>query len=509
MKSIYRIISVAAFAVLFASCNLDLIPKGYMVYDENQPAIQKASDLTGFEAGINIYFRSRQLSVYNYVGDLMTDSFNAAAEFGNNYGPVHRTNEDFTAGDQDVESLWGNFYTAINQYNLAINAANTIPDKDLKEAAQVMKGEAFFFRAYSYLYLARYFGKQYDAATAATDESVPLVLVYDQNARPARSTQEKVYAQIKADLDSAAVLLAEVPGAVRSQKPTIDAVKALYARYYLDIKDYENAAKNAQDVIDTGLYILSSTDAEFEAEFLNDNGTEPILQCAASLSEAPNSLDYYTQLRTVDGENCFNPYFFPSGKLVDMYEAGDLRLKNWFMGGGSDSYSIFMSGSKHSNNDVKVFTKFFGNPAYNSDNKRLGQTAPKPFRISEMYLIAAEAYFKNSQPEESLAALNELQSKRGATVTTTPNIEDIYNEWFKETVGEGQRFWCLKRWGQGYAKRYGQTAALSEKLLSTGEYYVDKAWAADDYHFLLPIPNYERKINGNLSQNPGYGLSTK
>ena len=480
-----------------------------MVYDENEPAIQKESDLTGFEAGINIYFRSRQQSVYNYVGDLMTDSFNAASEFGNNYGPVHRTNTDFTAGNEDVESLWGGHYVAINQYNIAISAANSIVDKDLREAARVFKGEAFFFRAYSYLYLARYFGKQYDAATADKDESVPLVLVYDQNARPARATQAAIYGQIKADLDSAALLLADVKGVVRSPKPTIDAVKALYARYYLDVKDYDNAAKYAQDVIETGIYALASTDKEFQDEYLNDNGTEPILQCAASRSEAPASLNYYTQLSTADGEDVFNPYFLPSGKLVDSYDADDLRLKNWFVNAGTDSYPVYMSGSKHNNAGVKIFVKFFGNPAYNSEEKRLGQSAAKPFRIGEMYLIAAEALYKAGDAEGALKVLNEIQTKRGAVVTTAPNIDDIYKEWFRETVGEGQRFWCLKRWGLGFSKRYGQPAAISEKLLSTGEFYVDKTMEATDYHFQLPIPNYERKINSNLSQNNGYGLSTE
>ena len=67
----------------------------------------------------------------------------------------------------------------------------------------------------------------------------------------ARATVKETYAQVKSDLDSAAVILAKVPGSVRAQKPTIDAVNALYARYYLDTKNYTDAAKFAELVINS------------------------------------------------------------------------------------------------------------------------------------------------------------------------------------------------------------------------------------------------------------------
>ncbi len=50
------------------------------------------------------------------------------------------------------------------------------------------------------------------------DLAVPLVLVYDQLAKPARATVKETYAQVKSDLDSAAVNLAKVPGSVRAQE---------------------------------------------------------------------------------------------------------------------------------------------------------------------------------------------------------------------------------------------------------------------------------------------------
>ena len=200
-KTIFNLIGASVLALAFTACQMDLIPAGVAVYDENEPAIQKESDLVSFEAGIHAVFRGMHQGTYYYVSDLMTDGFNATMDFGNNFGPIHRTDADFTASDSDVETLYGGYFSGINQFNLDIAIANNIADPELKEAAKTFKGYAFFYRAYSYLFLARYFGKVYNASTAGSDLSVPLVTVYDQNARPSRATQQQIYDQVKAEIN--------------------------------------------------------------------------------------------------------------------------------------------------------------------------------------------------------------------------------------------------------------------------------------------------------------------
>lgn len=112
-----------------------------------------------------------------------------------------------------------------------------------------VKAEAKFFRAYSYLSLIRVFGKAYNPSTeTSSDLGVLLVLHFDQTAEPARATVQQVYDQIKADLDDAYALLNNV-GATVSElgtgHVTVEAVDALYARYYIDTKQYEKAAEKA------------------------------------------------------------------------------------------------------------------------------------------------------------------------------------------------------------------------------------------------------------------------
>ena len=313
-----------------------------------------------------------------------------------------------------------------------------------------------------------------------------------------------VYAQIKKDLDEAATLLAGVKGSARAQKPTIDAVNALYARYFLDIADYANAAAYAHKVIDTKTYALASTAKEMEDEYVNDNGKEPIMQLAMSLTEFNGSSDIqamndWTLCQTdANHGQTFRSYFIPTQALVESYDEGDLRFAAWF----DDKTSVMMAGSYYNvdKSDFYVFVKFWGNPALTSTPIRNGRTTPKPFKISEMYLIAAEAEL-NTDATAAKKDLNALQAARGA-VQTEATTATVQKEWFRETVGEGQRKFCLKRWGLGFSGRPMQPGAAN--VLQQGDVFDGKVFEANSHLFQYPVPAYEMKINKNLVQNPGY-----
>ena len=96
--------------------------------------------------------------------------------------------------------------------------------------------------------LARHFGPDYDEDTAKDDLCVPIVLEFNIDERPERATVQEVYDQIEFDLDEAMDLLQGkvYEGVIRSIDVTIDAIRALYARYYLDTEAYEKAARMAE-----------------------------------------------------------------------------------------------------------------------------------------------------------------------------------------------------------------------------------------------------------------------
>lgn len=497
MKKIITSILAAASVFAIASCDLNLSPNYAIATVEGEPLIQTASNLTSMENGILSAYRSVQNGDFVIPQDLMFDGFNATLDFGNNYGALHKTDRNFTSADYDVEDYWAYNYYAIKNFNVLLANIDDVPE-DLAEDAKIVKGEAFFFRASSYLNLARHFGKAYNHSNPETDLCVPLVLEYNPSDRPARATIAQVYEAIGKDLDSAAVCLAGVKGAVRSLKPTIDAVNALYARYYLDKGDNAKAAEYAHKVIDTGTYALENSAEAINADFVNDNGTEPVIQLAISKTEfTGNTFAAYLNPsadNNVTAGEAFRPYYLPSKKLVDSYEASDIRL-NWF----DNTIPVFIEGSYHTG-EFLAFVKFRGNPALTDSPVRNCRQAPKPIRISELYLIAAEAELA-SNPAAAKADLNALQAARGATPTDA-TAATVQNEWFKETVGEGLRMSCLKRWNLGFNGRPAQDAA--KNVVQQIDNFTNKVFDKDSYYFQWPIPSHERKINKNLEQNPGY-----
>ncbi len=499
MKNIFRNILAGGVAIaLFASCDMNLTPTTAIPYDENEPLFVLDTDVEQFKNGVLAYYRSLQGGSYTQSMEVMCDAFNATVGFGNNYGQVHRTDVSFTTSDNEVESMWGNHYIAINSYNIVIAGADKEVPEHLVAGVDIVKGIAYFCRASSYLTLARVFGNAYDPATAGTDLCVPLVLKYDQYAKPARATVQEVYDQIFSDLLEAEYLLgkrvASEPGAI---EPTIDAVNALMARYYLDVKDYENAAKYAEKVINSDAgYILSSSEREMENEFSKDSGTEAILQMYASKAEGQTYNTLYTMVQNDNEGKYFGSAFLPSKNIINAYEQGDLRYQTWFTNG---KYPVFMNGSRHYGRTV--FIKYIGNPNLQSGVVETGAHAAKPLMISEMYLIAAEAYAEAGNITKAKAYLNALQRAR-KTSETSGSMANIKKEWFRETVGEGHRLFCLKRWGDGFNGRPIQDGASG--IMMTGSAYNEKVIEPDSHVLNWPVPAYEMRLNHNLVQNPGY-----
>lgn len=495
--------TAGAAVMALASCDLDLTPEGSIAYEEGKVLFTSESDITSFDNGLHSSFRALHYGANSQTSELMCDGFNATVNFNNHYGAVHMANETFNSGDEYVEAVWANNYTAIKNYNIAIENADNV-DASLRDAARFLKGDAFFYRAYSYLTLARHFGKAYNAATAAEELCVPLVLVYNQLEKPARATVKQVYDQIGKDLDSAAVILAGVQGAVRANMPTIDAVNAVKARYYLDIKDYAKAAASADKVIASNAgYAVSNTASDMNLEWTSDSGSEPIMQMYASMQEGAGANQMYlgeNGVRSDSDGKYFSSYYIPSKTLLDSYDAADIRYRTWF---ATDKYDFMGNGARYQG--ITVFVKYLGNPALYSGKNESGAQAIKPLLIGEQYLIAAEAYLMNGKADKAKERLNYLQQRRGAS-TTAATLPNVKKEWFRETVGEGLRMSCLKRWGDPASLRTAQTTASSRHLVMTGASFDSRVLAADDPHFCWPIPSYEMKVNTNLKQNDGYSL---
>ena len=537
----YKLFSLLAGVSLmaFTSCDLEEMPTTDIGFDNNEEAVVNGTNIQQFENGLYSAFRATQYGSYSEVPELMCNGFNETVNSGNVYGPVHRMDASYTASDQDVEAIWAGYYGYMVDYNNLINdeyvkeqeAAFMAEDADYTTVdAYAIRalGVAHFFRAYTYMQLARLFAKDYDPSTAASDLCVPLVLEYNQEEKPARATVQAVYDQIKIDLDASYqyfrrlynatmelsnagtltqayydcynTILPVQPG---SEAVTLDAVYALYARYYLDTHNYPEAAEYAMTLVAGGVtgkagYALANNAQAMQYEYTYDQGTEPIFQMAASLAENGSGTNDAYQQGYANGSSYYlNPLYIPSGDLMDAYESTDLRFQTWF----TDQEDVLFQGYLYTG--IPVFAKYFGNPELNNSIVPNARQHVKPFMIGEMYLILAEASLQAGDSQTAQAALNELQAKRGATPTAA-TMENIQDEWFKETIGEGLYFSCMKRWHKGYEGRPAAAAVAGVGYVREGIDNTQKSMPADDDHWLLPIPTYERQLNDNLVQNPGY-----
>lgn len=498
---------------MIASCDLNLVPSTSIVYEEGKPLFLSKRDIAEFQNGVIATYRGLHYGSSWQTVEVMTECFNASIDFGNNYGFVHRLGSGFLASDDYTTGIWAGHYGAIKNYNIAIEQCDLVEDEALKANANVLKGIALFCRASSYLTLARHFSADYEPATAATELAVPLILVYDQLEKPVRATLQEVYDQIIADLDEAEALLSEagtinlngtavnLAGAPKSLAPTVDAVKALKARYYLDVHEYELAAESAMDVIDSEAgYALSSSLEEMNKEFMTDEGNESIIRLYATKTEGAVGCTIYTSVQSTDAEGkFFSPMFIPSQTLVNAYENSDLRKQVWFP---VDMYPVKVQGTLY--NGITMFTKYIGNPTLQQGNNEDGAHFCKPLMIAEMYLIAAEAYAQSGNEGDAAAIIGELRAARKAGEMTGDVMDVIKGEWLRETVGDGQRINCIKRWGDGLPARPAQKAAENIVMNTPASDYTARELAADSHTLVWPIPSYEIKISPALIQNPGY-----
>lgn len=503
MKYIRKITLLSAVVVSLLSCNQDLVPTNSIAKDQ---AFQNYVDAEKFANGMNSYFRSIHYGLMAYTGEVQTDMYNASTDYGNRNGGPHKMDASFTSSDYNLRDYWRACYKAIMSYNNYLENCDKIVGQNDKEIAdlKVLKGYAHFYRAATYHMLIKNYAKSYDASTAASDLGVPLIDKFDIALKPARATVAEVYKFINDDIAAAKANLAGVTGAIRSETPTIDAVTALDARVKLFMKDWVGAAAAAGSLIATNKYKLTMNEADMTAEWVNDNGSEDIMQMYASLTEYGTilagsgsgstrmAMDIY--LGWSNGASLYTPDFIPTKTCVDNYEEGDLRLKSWFL-----NAPVQLGGVK---TNVFLLNKYPGNPVlFTAPTRNYAQKA-KVFRIAEMYLTQAEALVNSGNADQAKTVLNALQNARQATPTEA-TVETVRNEWAKETIGEGFRLDCMRRWGIGFTNRVPQ----NELIVQNSQGFTKITVPANDFHFVWAIPNSEVNTNPNLVQNPGWGIN--
>ncbi len=512
-KLIFTLISVILLAT---SCSLEKMPSGKVSTND----IQSVDDVQKLRNYLYIRLRGMYSGSYIYCGELMSDLFHASIGYGNRGGIYHKW--QWTSTESLAEGLWGHVYFTTASANFLIQEMDKLAQKveltdEEKAQMEIYYGEAYFMKAAAMFEAVKMFAEPYTKSTSAL--GMMIVDTYnptsDASTYPARSTVGETYEYIDKYLGMAATKLAKIPGEVASMFLTADAVTAMQARVALYKGDYATAISKSTSLVDGGKYPLITFEGaetqddvnavleQFNDLWTNDSGEECMMQLYAdyAASSLPSSLDYYYISMNANG--IYAPDYIPEQWIIDLYPANDIRGAVWFKNHKLTYQSIA--------GNAVILKKFPGNRKLQDPSKTTSDyiNKIKLFRIAEQYLIAAEAYAYSGDEEKANEYLNGLLAARELMHEEVAYFgedlkEAIKAERVKELIGEGFRFYDLKRYGQGFARSAAQNTDIITNAGSTQTELFSTN--ASDFRWLWPIPQAEIDSNPQIAeqQNPGY-----
>lgn len=492
----FRLYIMLAAVMLSATSCLDKLPEDEVPFDQ---AIQTVDDVNLAVIGIYDAYKSKYLYSGNLtlLPDLQTDLVYGINGNTNIYGDIWRW-KDILATNTDIEAVYGSLYEVINRCNFLLDRVdnvrkNTTDDTALDKLDQCC-GEAYFARALAYSELIKLFCKAYESDEDATNQlGVILSQHYRGDEEMKRSSLKDSYQFVLDDLDRAADLLEleEDFSGVLYDTPYFNeyTVYALRARVALYMKKWDEAIKYSTKVIESGYYTLSSCTQQissgisyYKYMWTNDHSTEAIWKVGFTINSYGGRLgtifaNYdYTTLR---------PDYVPAKWAINLYDANDLRASTFFQS--------FTTGYSHGLT-WPLLIKYFGNEEF-TNYKILHVTMPKVLRLSEQYLIRAEAYVQSGKTAEAGKDITAIRAARYATYGGSTPMGDkenamkvIEEERVKELYMEGFRLQDLKRWHKGFKRE------LQDQSLSNGS---SLKVEADDPMFVWPIPQHELDAPGS------------
>ncbi|MDR2413571.1 MAG: RagB/SusD family nutrient uptake outer membrane protein [Odoribacteraceae bacterium] len=444
MKRYFYALLLPLVAAVACSDWLDVLPKSRVLAVEHFATEQGYADqLTGVYTrmsstalfGRELTFGFREVLSQDYSLNVSNATYVSAALYEYDAAGVKST----------ITSIWSEMYTAIANLNIMLEYMEDVnPTKFSGDNYNLFKGEALGLRAFLHFELLRMFAPAPASNPAAP--AIPYVTQYYTDITPLSTVNEALDLVI-ADLNAAAALLASDPLFIlssdvaytelanRARRFNYYAAQATLARAYLWRGDLENARLHAETVIDDNKFYWVHYTA---AQAANINERDVIYK-----SEHIFRLDILDMVDIVKeyvtssaGANKLSP---SEAQMDNIYEISAAAL-------GMDyryAYHYAYDGSE------RYHSKFW-QPEGGTYNNMMPLE-----RLSEMYYIAAEAWLARDSISRAVSLLNTVRDARGLsnyplslTLTATEAREEIFKEYRKETLGEGQLFYYYKRLNQ-------------------------------------------------------------
>ena len=403
-----------------------------------------------------------------------------------------------------LNALWTGHYGLINKcnntlYQIGTNT-NIVASDQIK---QQTAGEARFLRAYAYFNMVRLFG------------NVPLIDTFyldpaAQNNIP-QSTPAQLYPFIENDLVFAASVLPLQWDVKFVGRITRGAALGMLAKVYLTQKKWAQARTTAQQVMNLGVYDLSTPyDRIFSEEGENSKESVFEIQATATASIPTAQGIQYANVQGVRGAGAWDlgwGFNSPSERLANAYEPGDPRRARTILftsTATTPGLTIFGGTTPVGLPNPRYNHKVYSNPNLrNSIGNRFGWWMNvRLLRYADVVLMFAEAANEVGGAENIAAARTALNSVRARAragnnailpdVTTNDQAalrQAIRHERRIELAMEHDRFFDIVRWG--IAGQVMQDAGITN--------------FSESRDAILPIPQVQIDLTrGVLKQNPGY-----
>ncbi len=485
-KTSLVILTALIMSLGFTSCEEDFLDVPPTNQGESSTAIETVADAKVMLTGImrrmtDLSYYGRNFMIYAEArgGEVTTRTL------GRGLSDMYTYQNTPTSGN--FEAFWNDMYNRILQTNYLIESIDNVQGQGNFDD---VKGQALTLRAILYFDLVRIYGKPYTYDKASY--GVPSILTpIDALDQPLRASVEDNYKQIVIDLMAAESLLSK---SKNDGYLNYYGNKAMQARVHLSMANYPEALAAAQEVITSGPYQLYSN-SEWVESWTKQFGSESIFELGMVPNEndgGNGSLSIYLR-KQLYGSSSANGQFFGSDYFINRLnqDADDVR---WGVMGDDRE---FASEAIH----MGASYKYSGNTLLAGDGKSTATAVNiKVIRLSEMYLIAAEAAFYS---DKDLAAtyLNAIRKRApnlAPATASTISIDMILDEKSKELFTEGQRYFDMLR--------TGKPITFNDDFNDLPITRRDKTIDVTFDRIVLPIPKDEINANPPLGaqQNPGY-----
>lgn len=444
MKSLYNTAILALSGLALCSC-LDMTPEDSISSDGIIVDTESAEVVLSGAYDAMQTCESYALTTLNYASDNVV-LYSGQAVIVPQFKAAGTSGWDPTAGGG-----YSSYYTAINSANAVLLYLPKVEgggsDKDR------ILGEAYFLRALAYFDLARTYG------------GVPVVLQPSESPDNGKGEKKLPYrdvlSQVKSDLEQAATLMDD------SLKDRGRASRwssyALLARLSLYMEDYDAAVKYSSIVIGSGLFSLCD---EVEDFFGTAKSQESIFEFVFSSAD---KLPFYT-------------YYLPSDKggRLDYIPNPELSLE-------------LLDPTKGGKRSQLIYDKGDGVYVISQYAKQDGSSSIHSLRLSEQYLIRAEALLRKSFPDtdSALSDINVIRERADLSPLSPSSAEELLlaveTERRYELAFDGHRFNDIIRTG-----RAAEVFGAYDPVFGNPNYWV------------LPFPNNAILADPDLEQNPGY-----